>query len=301
MPIVKRIWRRWRGFTLVELLVVIAIIAILIGLLLPAVQKVREAAARTQSQNNLKQMSLALHNMNDTYHRLPPVVAFFPNDWNIGPNPWGQQQWNAPAQHGTLQYFLLPFIEQDAIYQKTGWASWQDNHPVKTYVAPGDPTMPANMLTWGNRGATSYSSNWFAFKNQDGGYARIDATFPDGTSNTIVFAERMCICQGVQHIWNEDGQGPSENDNPPPATIPPYNGNNNNGNYYPPTFWTTVVPQVAPSGAACNPALLQTFSSGGIMVGLCDGSVRSVSPEISQLTWQNALIPDDGQPLGNDW
>jgi prepilin-type N-terminal cleavage/methylation domain-containing protein/prepilin-type processing-associated H-X9-DG protein len=99
--------RSRRGFTLIELLVVIAIIAVLIGLLLPAVQKVREAAARTQCQNNLKQLGLALHNYHDVYNKIPPG----------GRGPPRQVEPVGTESNHAWSYRLLPFVEQDNLFR----------------------------------------------------------------------------------------------------------------------------------------------------------------------------------------
>src|SRR5262245_48201709 len=98
-----------RGFTLIELLVVIAIIAILIGLLLPAVQKVREAADRTENGNKLKQLSLGVHNFHDTNKRMPPYYAYaYPYYGSV-----------EGARSGSWPFVLLPFVEQDNVYRAT--------------------------------------------------------------------------------------------------------------------------------------------------------------------------------------
>ena len=291
MPTISLFQRRWRGFTLIELLVVIAIIAILIGLLLPAVQKVREAAARMQSANNLKQMSLALHSCADTNEgKLPTTAGFYPAS---APD-WNNVSWSGPAYTGTVQYHILPYMEQTNLHKKTVFWSWSTNNVVKTYMAPGDPTLPANGKTWFDRGATSYAANAFVFDppNSQGTwwntpYARFPSSFVDGTSNTIVWGERMAICDGNasgfgygEHIWAENGQ---------------------DTNRFAAAVFSNALFQNKPAVGQCNPLLYQSFSSGGIQVGLGDGSVRMVNSGISAITWSNALTPKDGNVLGNDW
>jgi prepilin-type N-terminal cleavage/methylation domain-containing protein len=299
-----RLLRSKRGFTLIELLVVIAIIAILIGLLLPAVQKVRQAAARMQSTNNLKQMGLALHNMNDTNGVLPSSVGNYPSN---GAQVAGLQM------RGTVQYYMLPFIEQDNLYKTMPTAhndSWWCTSGIKTYIAPLDPTEPPSgqIDTGSPRYGTSYAPNEWVFDSQafasgSGAHTQINATnpvasipktFQDGTSNTIVFTEKFAVCGNSTNnvatfYWGETGGACNRQ-----------GGQGGNGSV--PGFYAILPPQSAPAWSVnCNPCMLQSMTTGTILVGLGDGSVRSVSPSISAATWANAIYPADGNVLGSDW
>ncbi len=301
------------GFTLIELLVVIAIIAILIGLLLPAVQKVREAAARTQSQNNLKQMGLALWNMNDAIGKIPPAMGCYPGGANC-PNNFND--WTTrPAQHGTVFFFMLPYIEQQNFFNQSvndGWQLGQNTGEfVKTFIAPADPVASGNPIKSNDgRCLTSYVSNLAVFGPNNGSIqgwgntpsgwnppasvGALQTICQDGTSNTMTIMEHMSDCQGNESIAFESNYPNGYSD----STFP-INWTNT---YYTVSNYTSIpLPQIKPSISNCNPYTVHGLSSGGIIVGLGDGSVRNVAGGISQYSWAIAMIPNDGMVLGSDW
>jgi len=300
-----------RGFTLIELLVVIAIIAILIGLLLPAVQKVREAAARMQSSNNLKQMGIAIHSMNDGNGSMPLPVGTYPRfGAGVGPS---------VPMVGTLQYFMLPYIEQDNVYRQMAINhpdSWWCGYAIKTYVSPADPSSRASGMidTTNPRAGSSYAPNEAVFgtpvRGNSDPTAKIPGTVLDGLSNTIFFAEKYMACgptttQQSVFYWGETCLDCGSPGNKTGACNRLANLSNNiGGTGSPPMFYNslTAVPQFRPvPDNGCNPCLLQGPFTGGILVGLGDGSVRLVSSGISATTWANAVAPRDGNTLGADW
>ena len=310
--------RNRRGFTLIELLVVIAIIAILIGLLLPAVQKVREAAARMSCSNNLKQLGIAVHSYNDANGRMP---------FNGDPVANSGCCWNTGARQYSFLARMLPYIEQDNLFKAGGLG----NSPeavmgsaqaialggtfLKTFKCPSDTTPDTRTNVANHPGgrvvaSTSYKGvsggnwAWGSFQFNAGGsfgtngldtgnglFYRSDFRRPltlgqitggDGLSNTLMIGEDIGA-MNIHNAW--------------------YYANGANGTCSIPlnNAMTAGQPGFNNPGQWQNVYSFRSRHTSGANFCLADGSVRFVNQSIDLATYRAAASWSGGEVLGSNW
>jgi type II secretory pathway pseudopilin PulG len=276
-----------------ELLVVIAIIGVILGMLLPAIQKLREAALRIESGNKLRQIVLATHQYSDLYGDSLPRY----------------DGWNSYARKNDLSvwFAIMPFIEQGNLYSAYtatfGQGGGSTEYVIKAYLNNADPTISAR-----STGVCSYAANAWLF---DGQTRMTNVT--DGTSNTIAYAEHYAYnCAGVWFTWIQ-GEGP--------AVLPPNPSgitveraatfaDRRSNDAVPETDTATSVTtasvrgltfQVRPVLSQCDPRIPQTPHTSGMQVAVLDGSVRALARSTSETTFWGAVTPRGGEVPGNDW
>lgn len=275
------------GLTLLELLLVIAILAVLIGLLLPAIQKTREAALRMSSMNRLKQIDLATHNFASTHD------GSLPNVNGLG-----------SCKGGSLFNALLPFLESKGY---TIQGAQGQLAVVPLLMSPADPSLG---LSPNREGNCSYAANPLVFQSGK----RFANSFPDGTSTTIAFSEHYARCGKVSFSWSLISSD-FEDETGKPVVWP---GNPDHRATFADSMYGDIVPltsgmpprsigsdpaltfQVRPKLADCNPQLAQTPHSNGLLAATADGGVRIVYQGVSPSIYWGAVTPDGGE-VPSDW
>jgi prepilin-type N-terminal cleavage/methylation domain-containing protein len=274
-----------RAFSLLELLVVMAIIAVLVGLLIPAVQRARESALRAKSMNNLRQIILATQNFAGEHGGRLPIF---------------EATTQVPGGRLGVFWALLPYVEQGNI--SLNWTGLDPVPHAPCYVSPADPPLDdPRSAVW-----TSYAANAQLFH----GEPVLPISISDGTSSTIAFAEHYAHCGETYFVFcTTNNSGPRVKK----ATFAD-GGPVVNCNYcediYPVTSGTPPVSigsdpsltfQCAAPIDACNPKIAQSPHASGMLAALVDGSVRSLAPSMQATTYWALVTPASGELVGDDW
>jgi len=278
-----------QGFGIIELLVIIAIIAFLIALLVPAVQKVREAAARTQSINNLKQIGLAFHSFADTHKRFP----FNGSDIAVGNDKFSAVAKASDITSGSWGFVILPYLDQNALFQKPDRSAG-----IVTFLCPGRGRPPVEMVKDGGGAWTDYFYNNYLNNPEDASKPnaaykkRTFANITDGTSNTIMAGHGNI---NTKDYMSSSGVVGSSNIFTGGTIGTTRSGNN------------TKADRANPGGVTLardsdqNPGIGSwggPFQGGASML-FCDGTVRFMSYNFQNL---NALLtPDGGEAVNFDF